>query len=421
MQTNYRFHTISEAIEDIRAGRLVIVVDDEDRENEGDFLGAAEKMTPELINFMATYGRGLICAPITRQRATELELDLMVTENTAIHETPFTISIDYKLAGTTTGISAYDRYATVKALTDVKARPSDFGRPGHIFPLRAVEGGVLRRAGHTEAAVDLVRMAGLYPAGVIVEILNEDGTMARVPQLMDLASQFGMKIITIKDLIAYRMKQEKLVSRIIEVDMPTRFGHFTMVAYEERLTGDNHLAIVKGTWDEGEPVLVRVHSQCVTGDIFGSMRCDCGDQLATALRMIEAEGKGVVLYMKQEGRGIGLINKLRAYQLQEQGMDTVEANLALGFKMDQRDYGIGCQILRNLGVSKLRLITNNPTKRIALSGYGLEIIERVPIEIPPNEVNEQYLRTKRDRMGHEIMNESDSGIHHNQILQDLLG
>ncbi|HRR10287.1 MAG TPA: bifunctional 3,4-dihydroxy-2-butanone-4-phosphate synthase/GTP cyclohydrolase II [Rhodothermales bacterium] len=421
MQTNHRFHTIPEAIEDIRAGRLVIVVDDEDRENEGDFLGAAEKMTPELINFMATYGRGLICAPITRQRATELELDLMVTDNTAIHETPFTISIDYKLAGTTTGISAYDRYATVKALTDAKVRPADFGRPGHIFPLRAVEGGVLRRAGHTEAAVDLVRMAGLYPAGVIVEILNEDGTMARVPQLMDLASQFGMKIITIKDLIAYRMKQEKLVSRVIEVDMPTRFGHFTMVAYEERLTGDNHLAIVKGTWDEGEPVLVRVHSQCVTGDIFGSMRCDCGDQLATALRMIEAEGKGVVLYMKQEGRGIGLINKLRAYQLQEQGMDTVEANLALGFKMDQRDYGIGCQILRNLGVSKLRLITNNPTKRIALSGYGLEIIERVPIEIPPNEVNEQYLRTKRDRMGHEIMNEADSGVHHNQILQDLLG
>jgi len=422
MPSNHRFHTIPEAIEDIRAGRLIIVVDDEDRENEGDFLGAAEKMTPELINFMAMHGRGLICAPITRKRASELELDLMVTDNTAIHETPFTVSIDYKLAGTTTGISAYDRYATVKALTDPTAKPSDFGRPGHIFPLRAIEGGVLRRAGHTEAAVDLMRLAGLYPAGVIVEILNEDGTMARIPQLMKLAEQFGMKIITIKDLIAYQMKQEKLVNRVIEVDMPTRFGHFKMIAFEERLSGDNHLAIVKGTWNEDEPILVRVHSQCVTGDIFGSMRCDCGDQLEKALSMIETEGRGVVLYMKQEGRGIGLINKLRAYQLQEQGMDTVEANLALGFKMDQRDYGIGCQILRNLGVSKLRLITNNPTKRIALAGYGLEIVERVPIEIPPNEVNEPYLRTKRDRMGHEILNKPEgNSTHHNHILQDLLG
>lgn len=414
---SYTFHPIPEAIEAIRNGRLIIVVDDEDRENEGDFVGAAEKITPELINFMAMHGRGLICAPITRQRATELDLDLMVTSNTALHETPFTVSIDYKI-GTTTGISAYDRYATVKALTDPFAKSADFGRPGHIFPLRAAEGGVLRRAGHTEAAVDLARMAGLHPSGVIVEILNEDGSMARVPQLMDIAEQFGMKIITIQDLIAYRMKQEKLIQRVIEVDMPTKFGHFRLIAFEERLSGQKHLALVKGTWGEEEPVLVRVHSSCVTGDIFGSMRCDCGDQLAAAMKLVEAEGKGVVLYMNQEGRGIGLINKLKAYQLQEQGMDTVDANLALGFKMDHRDYGVGCQILRDLEIRKLRLMTNNPTKRVALAGYGLEIVERVPVEIAPNPVNEAYLRTKRDRMGHEILGKDD---HDAAILSSIMG
>lgn len=409
---DYRFNTIEEAIEDIRNGRLIIVVDDEDRENEGDFVGAAEKMTPELINFMAMYGRGLICAPITRQRAAELELNLMVQNNTALHETPFTVSVDYNI-GTTTGISAYDRYATVRALVDPQAKPNDFGRPGHIFPLRAAEGGVLRRAGHTEAAVDLAHLAGLNPVGVLVEILNEDGSMARVPELMVIALQFGMKVVTIKDLIAYRMQSESLVDRAIEVDMPTKYGHFRLVAYEERLTGDQHVALVKGTWSENEPVLVRVHSQCLTGDIFGSMRCDCGDQLSAALQQIEEAGKGVVLYMKQEGRGIGLINKLRAYKLQEEGMDTVEANLALGFKADQRDYGIGCQILRDLGIRNLRLMTNNPDKRIALAGYGLNITERVPVEIPPNDVNRTYLETKRDRMGHEI-------LHHHSHTEDVL-
>lgn len=409
---DYRFNTIEEAIEDIRNGRLIIVVDDEDRENEGDFVGAAEKMTPELINFMAMYGRGLICAPITRQRAAELELNLMVQNNTALHETPFTVSVDYNI-GTTTGISAYDRYATVRALVDPQAKPNDFGRPGHIFPLRAAEGGVLRRAGHTEAAVDLAHLAGLNPVGVLVEILNEDGSMARVPELMVIARQFGMKVVTIKDLIAYRMQSESLVDRAIEVDMPTKYGHFRLVAYEERLTGDQHVALVKGTWSENEPVLVRVHSQCLTGDIFGSMRCDCGDQLSAALQQIEEAGNGVVLYMKQEGRGIGLINKLRAYKLQEEGMDTVEANLALGFKADQRDYGIGCQILRDLGIRNLRLMTNNPDKRIALAGYGLNITERVPVEIPPNDVNRTYLETKRDRMGHEI-------LHHHSHTEDVL-
>lgn len=400
------FNTIEEAIQDIRNGRLVIVIDDEDRENEGDFVGAAEKVTPELVNFMVTHGRGLVCAPITRQRAAELELELMVTDNTALHETPFTIPIDYNI-GTTTGISAADRYKTFRAITDPKSKPSEFGRPGHVFPLRAAEGGVLRRAGHTEAAVDLARLAGLYPAGAIVEILNEDGSMARVPQLLELARQFDMKIVTIKDLIAYRMKHELLVRRVVEVDMPTKFGHFRMIGYEETLTGDNHLAIVKGTWDADEPVLVRVHSQCVTGDIFGSLRCDCGEQLATALQRIEQEGKGVVLYMKQEGRGIGLINKLKAYKLQEQGLDTIEANEALGFKPDHRDYGTGCQILHNLGVRNLRLMTNNPTKRIGLEGYGLHITEQIAIEIAPNAVNEPYLKTKRDRMGHTILHGHD--------------
>jgi 3,4-dihydroxy 2-butanone 4-phosphate synthase / GTP cyclohydrolase II len=398
------FDSIDEAIQDIRNGRLVIVVDDEDRENEGDFIGAAEAVTPELVNFMATQGRGLICVPITRERTVELNLDMMVSSNTALHETSFTVSVDYRI-GTSTGISAADRARTIAALADPTSRPEDFARPGHVFPLRAFEGGVLRRTGHTEAAVDLARMAGFAPAGVLVEILNEDGSMARVPELRVIARQFGMRIVTIKDLIAYRMRHEKLVRQLVSVQMPTRFGDFTLAAFEERLTGDVHLALHKGAWTEDDPVLVRVHSQCVTGDIFGSLRCDCGDQLALALQQIEREGRGVLLYMKQEGRGIGLVNKLRAYKLQEQGMDTVEANEALGFKMDHRDYGIGCQILRELGIRKLRLMTNNPTKRVGLAGYGLEIVERVSVEVAPNDVNEKYLRTKRDRMGHLILGE----------------
>ena len=411
------FDRIEDALADIRAGRLIIVVDDEDRENEGDFVGAAARVTPEQVNFMAKEGRGLICVPLTRERTVALELDMMVTSNTALYDTPFTVSVDYNF-GTTTGISAADRARTIRALADPEARPHHFGRPGHVFPLRAREGGVLRRAGHTEAAVDLARMAGLFPAGVLVEIMNDDGTMARVPELKAIARKFDMRIITIKDLIAYRMRHEQLIRRVVDVAMPTRFGDFRLVAFEERLTGDVHLALTKGAWDENDPVLVRVHSQCVTGDIFGSMRCDCGDQLARALRQVEAEGRGVVLYMKQEGRGIGLLNKLRAYRLQEEGLDTVEANEALGFQMDHRDYGIGCQILRNLGVRKLRLMTNNPTKRIGLAGYGLEIVERVPIEIPPNAVNERYLRTKRDRMGHLILDNTDA--HDEDVLRHLL-
>lgn len=401
------FSTIEAALDDLRAGRLVIVVDDEDRENEGDFIGAAETITPELVNFMATHGRGLICAPLTVERAAALKLNLMVNQNTALHETPFTVSVDYNI-GTTTGISAADRSKTIRALADPAAEPEHFGRPGHIFPLRAVEGGVLRRAGHTEATVDLARMAGLYPAGVLVEILNPDGTMARVPQLTEIAREFDLHMITIRDLIAHRLSTETLVRRAVEdVQMPTAYGSFRLTAYEEILTGDNHLALVKGTWDEDEAVLVRVHSQCVTGDLFGSMRCDCGPQMHHALQQIEREGRGVLLYMKQEGRGIGLVNKLKAYKLQEEGMDTVEANEALGFKMDLRDYGIGCQILRDLGIRKMRLLTNNPSKRIGLAGYGLEITERVPIEIAPNPVNEKYLRTKRDRMGHLILSNED--------------
>ncbi|MBX2819854.1 MAG: bifunctional 3,4-dihydroxy-2-butanone-4-phosphate synthase/GTP cyclohydrolase II [Rhodothermaceae bacterium] len=416
-QDDHSFDRIEDAIEAIRQGKLVIVVDDEDRENEGDFVCAAEAITPELVNFMVNIGRGLVCVPITRERMVELNLDMMVSSNTSLHETGFTVSVDYKI-GTTTGISASDRAQTIKALADPKARPSDFARPGHIFPLRSMEGGVLRRAGHTEATTDLARMAGFHPSGVLVEILNDDGTMARVPQLLEIAKEHDMRIITIKDLIAYRMLNEKLVRHVIDVEMPTRFGKFTMTAFEERLTGDVHLAMHKGEWKEDEPVLVRVHSQCVTGDIFGSMRCDCGDQLARALTQIEKEGQGMVLYMKQEGRGIGLINKLKAYKLQEEGMDTVDANLALGFKMDHRDYGIGCQILREMNVRKLRLMTNNPTKRVGLSGYGLEIVEQVPIEIPPNEVNEKYLLTKRDRMGHTILEGLDE--HDQKALKSIL-
>lgn len=411
------FDSIEAALEDIRNGRLVIVVDDEDRENEGDFVGAAELVTPESVNFMATHGRGLICVPVTRERSVALGLDMMVDANSALYDTAFTVSVDYA-KGTTTGISAQDRAKTIRGLADPSAKPSDFGRPGHVFPLRAQPGGVLRRAGHTEAAVDLSRLAGLQPAGVLVEIMNEDGTMARVPDLIPVAERFGMKIITIQDLIAYRMQHEQLIRRLVEVDMPTRFGDFRLVAFEERLSGDNHLALVRGTWDEDTPVLVRVHSQCVTGDIFGSKRCDCGDQLARALQQVEREGRGVVLYMKQEGRGIGLINKLRAYKLQEEGMDTVEANEALGFQMDHRDYGIGCQILRDLGIRKMRLMTNNPQKRVALNGYGLEITERVPIEIAPNDVNAKYLETKRDRMGHMILGQDSP--HDEDVLRRIL-
>lgn len=413
----FRFDSVEDAVREIQNGRLVIVVDDEARENEGDFVGAAELVTPELVNFMATRGRGLICAPITHDRAVELDLDLMVDTNTALYETPFTISVDYRI-GTTTGISASDRARTIRALADPRTRPTDLGRPGHVFPLRAQKGGVLRRAGHTEASVDLARMAGLSPAGVLVEIMNEDGTMARVPELFDLARKYDMRIITIKDLIAYRMRTEKLIRRVVSIDLPTRFGDFHLTAFEERLTGEVHLALTKGEWEEGEPVLVRVHSQCITGDIFGSKRCDCGDQLAAAMIQVEKEGQGVVLYMKQEGRGIGLLNKLRAYELQERGMDTVEANEALGFKMDHRDYGIGAQILVDLGVRKLRLMTNNPTKRVGLGGYGLEIVERVPIEVAPNEVNEHYLRTKRDRMGHLILADLDE--HDQEALRKVL-
>ncbi|MDX1419974.1 MAG: bifunctional 3,4-dihydroxy-2-butanone-4-phosphate synthase/GTP cyclohydrolase II [Rubricoccaceae bacterium] len=414
-----RFDSIEDALEDIRNGKLVVVVDDEDRENEGDFITAAEVVTPDLVNFMARYGRGLMCVPLTRERAAGLDLPMMEQVNTSLFDTPFTASVDYR-HGTTTGISAADRAKTIRALADPETRPSDFARPGHIFPLRAQTGGVLRRAGHTEATVDLARLAGYRPVGVLIEVMNEDGTMARVPDLRRIADRFDLRLITIKDLIAYRMRTEKLVQRLVEVRMPTRWGDFQLVAYEEVLTGDNHLALVKGAWDEAEPVLVRVHSQCVTGDIFGSARCDCGDQLARAMQQVDRAGKGVVLYMKQEGRGIGLINKLKAYKLQEEGMDTVEANEALGFKMDHRDYGIGCQILRDLGVRRLRLMTNNPQKRIGLGGYGLEIVERVPIEVAPGVHNARYLQTKRDRMGHDLSLSGLSG-HDAAVLSDVLG
>jgi 3,4-dihydroxy 2-butanone 4-phosphate synthase/GTP cyclohydrolase II len=395
-------NTITEAIEDIKAGKIIIVVDDDDRENEGDFLTAARFATPEAINFMARYGRGLICAPITAARAKELELNQMVSHNTTSHETNFTVSVDL-IAGCTTGISATDRSKTTLALIDPNTKPEDLGRPGHIFPLIAKDGGVLRRAGHTEAAVDLAAMAGLEPAGVICEIMNDDGEMARLPDLLKLAKEFDMKIISVKDLISYRLSNESLIRKEVSVKMPTEWGVFDMVAYTQVDTGENHLALVKGTWEADEPVLVRVHSSCVTGDIFGSCRCDCGPQLHKAMEMIDKEGKGVIVYMNQEGRGIGLINKLKAYNLQENGFDTVDANLELGFKMDQRDYGIGAQILRSLNITKMRLMTNNPKKRAGLVGYGLEVVENVPMEIVPNPHNVSYLETKRDRMGHSIL------------------
>lgn len=401
MADDITFDSIESAIDDIRNGKIIIVVDDEDRENEGDFVMAAEMVTPEAVNLMATHGRGLICAPITRERAYELNLDRMVQDNTDSLKTAFTVSIDYN-QGTSTGISAADRAITLKALIRNTSRPGDFNRPGHIFPLISVEGGTLRRAGHTEAAVDLARLAGLYPAGVICEIMNDDGTMARLPDLVKVARKFGMKLITIKDLISYRMHKESLVREMVNVKLPTVYGDFQLYAFEERLTGGNHLALVKGSWEEDEPVLVRVHSLCVTGDIFGSKRCDCGEQLHRALINIEKNGRGVLLYMNQEGRGIGLVNKLKAYKLQEEGLDTVEANVALGFKPDHRDYGVGAQILRELGVRRMRLMTNNPTKRVGLQGYGLEIAEQVPIEIEAYPENEHYLKTKRDKMGHKL-------------------
>lgn len=396
-------NTIESAIEDIKNGKLVIVVDDEDRENEGDFITAARNVTPEIINFMSKVGRGLICAPITEQRAEELKLDLMVNNNTALHATPFTVSIDLLGHGCTTGISAHDRAATVQAMIDPKSTPADFGRPGHIFPLRAKDGGVLRRTGHTEATIDLARLAGFEPAGVLVEVMNEDGTMARLPQLREIADKYDLKIVSIKDLVEYRLKIDSLIEEVVRVDMPTKYGDFKLVAFREKSTNGEHLALIKGKWEKDEPVLTRVHSSCFTGDILGSFRCDCGEQLHKAMQMVQAEGKGIVLYMNQEGRGIGLMNKLRAYKLQEEGMDTVEANLHLGFGMDERDYGVGAQILRYLGATKLKLMSNNPKKRAALKGYGIEIVDVVPIEIKSNIHNERYLQTKRDKLGHEIM------------------
>ncbi|HTN19113.1 MAG TPA: bifunctional 3,4-dihydroxy-2-butanone-4-phosphate synthase/GTP cyclohydrolase II [Pelobium sp.] len=396
-------NTIEEAVEDIKAGKIIIVVDDQDRENEGDFLAAASMATPEVVNFMATHGRGLICAPLTQQRCEELQLDLMVGTNTATFETNFTVSIDLIGHGCTTGISASDRSRTILSLIDPATKPEDLGRPGHIFPLIAKNGGVLRRAGHTEAAIDLPVLAGLEPAGVICEIMNKDGEMARLPELLELAKELDMKIISIEDLISYRLRTESLIKKEVSVKLPTQWGDFEMVAYTQINTQENHIALIKGEWKEDEPVLVRVHSSCVTGDIFGSCRCDCGPQLHKSMEMIEKEGKGLVIYMNQEGRGIGLINKLKTYNLQENGMDTVDANLALGFKMDERDYGVGAQILRSLGVRKMRLMSNNPTKRAGLIGYGLEVVENVPIEIDSNKHNELYLKAKRDKMGHSIM------------------
>jgi 3,4-dihydroxy 2-butanone 4-phosphate synthase/GTP cyclohydrolase II len=396
-------NTIDEAVEDLKRGKVIIVVDDEDRENEGDFIAAAELITPEIVNFMAKHGRGLICAPIPEHRCEELDLDLMVGSNTALHQTPFTVTVDLLGHGCTTGISASDRAKTIKALVDPATKPEDLGRPGHIFPLKARERGVLRRAGHTEAAVDLTRIAGLKPGGALVEIMNDDGTMARLPELVEIARKFDLKIITIKDLIAYRLKSDSIVEVGVRVKLPTAYGEFDLIPFRQKSNGLEHVALIKGQWEPGEPILVRVHSSCVTGDIFGSYRCDCGPQLHEAMRMIDREGKGVLVYMNQEGRGIGLFNKIHAYKLQEEGLDTVEANIELGFEPDERDYGVGASILHEVGVSKMRLITNNPIKRRGLEGYGLEVVENIPLEIKSNPHNEFYLQTKRDKMGHLIL------------------
>jgi len=395
---------IEEAIKEIKNGRIVIVVDDEDRENEGDFIAAAATITPEVVNFMAKHGRGLICVPLPEERCDELGLDVMVSTNTALHETAFTVSVDLLGHGCSTGISAHDRAKTIQALIDPFTQPKDLGRPGHVFPLRSKKGGVLRRAGHTEAAVDLARLAGFPPpyGGVLVEIMNDDGSMARLPELKEVAKKFDFRIISIKDLIEYRIKRDSLIEEIVRVDMPTKYGTFKLVAFKEKNSTNEHLALLKGEWQKDEPVMVRVHSSCFTGDILGSLRCDCGEQLQKAMQMVEAEGKGAILYMNQEGRGIGLLNKLKAYRLQEEGMDTVEANLHLGFQMDQRDYGIGAQMLRHLGITKLRLMSNNPRKRVGLIGYGLEVVENIPIIVKSNPHNKKYLETKRDKLGHNM-------------------
>ncbi len=394
-------NTVEEAVEDIKNGKLVIVVDDEDRENEGDFICAAEKITPELVNFMLSEGRGVLCAPLTEERCRELELDMQTQQNTSIFSTPFTVSVD-KLEGCTTGVSTADRAATLRALADPNCGPEVFGRPGHIFPLRARSRGVLRRSGHTEAAIDLARLAGLYPAGALIEIMNADGSMARMPQLLEIARKFQLKIISIKSLIEYRLERESLVEKGETVDMPTAYGHFKLTPFRQLSNGLEHVALVKGHWEKDEPVLVRMHSSCITGDIFGSKRCECGEQLHYAMQKIEAEGRGVIVYMNQEGRGIGLMNKMKAYKLQEEGFDTVDANLHLGFKADERDYGVGAQILRETGVSKIRLMSNNPLKRVALEAYGLSIVENVGIEIAPNPYNSFYMQTKKERMGHHL-------------------
>lgn len=397
----FKLNTIDEALDDFREGKFVIVVDDEDRENEGDFIIAAEKITPEAVNFMLKNGRGVLCAPITLSRCKELELEPQVNTNTSILGTPFTVTID-KIEGCSTGVSTADRAATIKALADPNSKPDTFARPGHINPLYAQDNGVLRRAGHTEASIDLARLAGLYPAAALIEIMNEDGTMARMPQLVEIAKMYDLKIISIKDLIEYRLKKESLVEKGEQVDMPTEHGHFRLIPFRQKSNGLEHVALIKGEWENDEPILVRVHSSCITGDIFGSQRCDCGSQLHEAMKLIEKEGKGVIVYLNQEGRGIGLMNKMRAYKLQEEGMDTVDANLCLGFKADERDYGVGAEILRQIGVHKMRLITNNPVKRIGLESYGLTITENVSIEIEPNDYNSRYLHTKAERMGHTL-------------------